>query len=58
LEITDPVGAYTDLAQAYLDGGNKKEAKSAALLALEIAPTFEPAQNILLDSLPPENSAR
>jgi Tfp pilus assembly protein PilF len=57
LEVTDPVGAYTDLAQAYLAGGNKKEAKSTALLALEIAPTFEQAQNILLDSLPPENSA-
>ena len=58
LEVTDPVGAYTDLAQAYLAGGNKKEAKSTALLALEIAPTFEQAQNILLDSLAPENSAR
>jgi lipopolysaccharide biosynthesis regulator YciM len=58
LENTDPVGAYTDLAQAYLAGGNKKEAKSTALLALEIAPTFEQAQNILLDSLPPENSGR
>ncbi|CAB1062592.1 hypothetical protein D1BOALGB6SA_7372 [Olavius sp. associated proteobacterium Delta 1] len=54
LEITDPVRAYTDLAQAYLASRNKKEAKSAALLALEIAPTFERAQNVLLDSLPPE----
>jgi len=58
LENTDPVGAYTDLAQAYLAGGNTKEAKSTALLALEIAPTFEQAQNILLDSLASENSAR
>jgi len=54
LEITDPVGAYTDLARAYLAGGNKREAKNTALSALEIAPTFEPAQNILLDSLPSE----
>jgi tetratricopeptide (TPR) repeat protein len=53
LEVTDPVSAYTDLAQAYMAGGNKKEAKSAALLALEIAPTFDRAQNILLDSLAP-----
>jgi tetratricopeptide (TPR) repeat protein len=51
LEDTDPVSAYTDLAKAHLAGGNKKEAKNTALLALEIAPTFEPAQNILLDSL-------
>jgi len=58
LEVTDPVRAYTDLAQAYLAGSNKKEAKNAALLALEIAPTFERAQNILLDSLPPETSPR
>jgi tetratricopeptide (TPR) repeat protein len=58
LEVTDPVSAYTDLAQAYLAGGIKKEAKSAALSALEIAPTFERAQNILLDSLAPENISR
>ncbi len=58
LEVTDPVRAYTDLAQAYLAGRNKKEAKNAALLALEIAPTFERAQNILLDSLPSESSPR
>jgi len=58
LETTDPVSAYTDLAQAYLAGGNKKEAKSSVLLALEIAPAFERAQNILLDSLTPENISR
>ena len=55
LAVTDPVSAYTDLAQAYLAGGYKKEAKSAALFALEIAPTFDQAQNILLDSLAPDN---
>jgi tetratricopeptide (TPR) repeat protein len=58
LEVTDPVRSYTDLAQAYLAGGNKKEAKGTALLALEIAPTFEQAQNILLDSLTSDNIAR
>ena len=58
LEVTDPVSAYTDLAQAYLAGGIKKEAKSAALAALEIAPTYEKAQDILLDSLAPENISR
>jgi tetratricopeptide (TPR) repeat protein len=58
LDDTDPVGAYSDLAKAYLAGGNKKEAKNTALLALEIAPTFEPAQNILLDSLADDKIAR
>ncbi|MBW2430944.1 MAG: tetratricopeptide repeat protein, partial [Deltaproteobacteria bacterium] len=58
LEVTDPVGAYTDLAQAYLAGGHKKEAKSAVLFALEIAPTFERAQNILLDSLTLDSISR
>ncbi len=58
LEDTDPVGAYTDLAKAHLAGGNKKEAKNTALLALEIAPAFEPAQNILLDSLADDIIAR
>jgi hypothetical protein len=58
LEVTDPVRIYTDLAQAYLAGGYKKEAKGAALSALEIAPTFERAQNILLDSLPPDPISR
>jgi tetratricopeptide (TPR) repeat protein len=58
LDATDPVAAYTDLAQAYLAGGHKKEAKRAALSALEIAPTFEPAQDVLLDSLPPEYMPR
>jgi len=53
LDVTDPVQAYTDLAQALLAGGRSTEAKSAALLALEIAPTFKPAQTILLESLPP-----
>jgi len=51
LDRTDPVRAYTDLAQALLAGGKSSEAKSAALTALEIAPTFRPAQTVLLDSL-------
>jgi tetratricopeptide (TPR) repeat protein len=55
LDDTDPVRAYTDLAEAYLFGGKKREAKGAALSALEIAPTFERAQNILLASLEPDS---
>ncbi len=58
LEVTDPVTAYTDLAEAYLFGGNKREAKAAALSALEIAPTFDRAQTILLDALEPEGSVK
>ena len=58
LEVTDPVTAYTDLAEAYLFGGNKRQAKAAALSALEIAPTFERAQTILLDALEPEGSVK
>jgi tetratricopeptide (TPR) repeat protein len=54
LEATDPVAAYTNLARAYLANGQKKQAKKAALFALEIAPTFERAQNVLLDSLEPQ----
>jgi len=58
LDVTDPVRAHTDLAQAYLAGGRPMEAKRAALLALETAPTFKLAQTILLDSLAAENIAR
>jgi len=46
------------LARAYLSGGKKEEAKKSALAALEIAPTFEPAQNLLLDSLEPAMISR
>jgi tetratricopeptide (TPR) repeat protein len=58
LDATDPVRAYTDLAQALLAGGKSTEAKIAALSALEIAPTFKPAQNVLLDSLGSEDTVR
>ena len=53
LEVTDPAGAYANLARAYLSDGQKKQAKTAALAALEIAPTFERAQDVLLESLEP-----
>jgi tetratricopeptide (TPR) repeat protein len=53
LEVTDPVEAHTDLAEALLRGGKKTEAKRSALVALEIAPTYERAQNILLESMEP-----
>jgi tetratricopeptide (TPR) repeat protein len=53
LDETDPAMANTDLAQAFLLNGNKVQAKRHALAALEIAPMFERAQDILLDTLDP-----
>ena len=40
--------AHYDLAQAYLLGGRTAEAKTETLAALEVAPSFEPAQDLLL----------
>jgi hypothetical protein len=51
LDETDPALANTDLAEAFLRNGNKLEAKRYALAALEIAPMFERAQDILLDTM-------
>jgi Tfp pilus assembly protein PilF len=39
------------LAQAYLTWGQKLQAKKNALLALEIAPNFDRAQEILLQAV-------
>lgn len=44
----DRAGAHCDLADAYLQSGKKPEAKQSALQALEIAPNYERAQQILL----------
>ncbi|MDZ7343632.1 MAG: tetratricopeptide repeat protein, partial [candidate division KSB1 bacterium] len=51
LKPVDQADAYCWLAQAYLRGGQKQQAKKHALLALEIAPTFERAQEILLQAV-------
>lgn len=48
LNPTDKAGAYFDLARAYLAAGMKAQAKSAVLKALEIAPSFPQAQDLLL----------
>ena len=53
LDNTDPALANTDLAEAYLRGGNKSRAKKYALAALEIAPMYDRAQDILLGALEP-----
>lgn len=44
----DRAGAHTDLAEAYLLAGRLDDAKQQALAALEIAPTFDRAQDLLL----------
>jgi tetratricopeptide (TPR) repeat protein len=44
----DRAGAHTDLAEAYLLAGQYGDAKREALAALEIAPSFERAQDLLL----------
>ena len=44
----DPVGARCDLADAYLQLGNPADAKHETLAALEIAPTYPRAQDLLL----------
>jgi tetratricopeptide (TPR) repeat protein len=53
LDVTDPVTAHTDLAEAFVRAGKRTDAKESALAALEIAPTYERAQTILLESLEP-----
>jgi Tfp pilus assembly protein PilF len=44
----DRAAAITDLAESYLKGGKKADAKKQTLAALEIAPSYERAQTLLL----------
>jgi tetratricopeptide (TPR) repeat protein len=44
----DPVSAHCDLAEAYVKLGEAADAKRQALAALEIAPTYARAQDLLL----------
>jgi tetratricopeptide (TPR) repeat protein len=44
----DEAAARTDLAESYFKGGRRVEAKKQTLAALEIAPTYERAQDLLL----------
>ena len=44
----DKAGAHADLAEGLLEAGQKDEARKQALAALEIAPTYARAQDILL----------
>ena len=45
---TDRVSAHVDLAESYLSDGRPDEAKREVIAALEIAPTYERAQELLL----------
>ena len=49
LKPVDRAGAHTDLAESYLKSGNRAEARKQTLAALEIAPSYERAQDLLLD---------
>jgi tetratricopeptide (TPR) repeat protein len=48
LKPIDPAVAYTDLAESYLKAGKRDDAKRQALAALEIAPSYARAQDLLL----------
>ena len=44
----DRASAYTDLAEGYLKSGKRADARKQTLAALEIAPSYERAQTLLL----------
>ena len=48
VDPVDRVAAHCDLAESYLSAGNLDGAKREALNALEMAPTYERAQELLL----------
>jgi Tfp pilus assembly protein PilF len=48
LAPVDRAAAQTDLAESYFKSGKKAEAKKHTLAALEIAPSYERAQDLLL----------
>jgi tetratricopeptide (TPR) repeat protein len=48
MKPADAAGAHYDLARAMLAAGNKADARREVLRALEIAPDFEKAQELLL----------
>lgn len=56
LDINDPVETRTNLAEAYLKNGQLNEAKQNILTALEIAPSYLRAQQVLLQSVDGANN--
>jgi tetratricopeptide (TPR) repeat protein len=53
LKPVDPAVAHTDLAESYFKSGKTAEAKKQTLAALEIAPTYSRAQDLLLRLVEP-----
>jgi tetratricopeptide (TPR) repeat protein len=49
LKPVDQAAAFTDLAESYLKNGQRAEARRQTLAALEVAPSYERAQNLLLE---------
>jgi cellulose synthase operon protein C len=49
LKPIDAAGAHTDLAESYFRSGKSSDAKKEVLEALEIAPTYPRAQELLLE---------
>jgi tetratricopeptide (TPR) repeat protein len=49
LKPVDQAAAHTDLAESYLALGRRDDARTQTLRALEIAPTYQRAQNLLLE---------
>jgi len=58
LDVNDPVEARTNLAQAYLRNGQSPQARQNILRALEVAPTYQRAQRVLLESIESLESER
>ena len=48
LKPVDQAAAYTDLAEGYFKAGRRADARKQTLTALEIAPSYERAQDLLL----------
>jgi Tfp pilus assembly protein PilF len=49
LKPVDQAAAFTDLAESYLKSGQRADARRQTLAALEVAPSYERAQNLLLE---------
>src|SRR5262249_53403030 len=53
LAPVDRAAAYTDLAESYFKSGKTADAKKQTLAALEVAPSYERAQSLLLKLVGP-----
>jgi tetratricopeptide (TPR) repeat protein len=58
LKPIDPAVAHADLAESYLKAGKRDEAKRQALAALEIAPAYARAQDLLLQITDPAGARK